>query len=386
MLKIKNINQYLSLFLFTNYFVIIPIVLYQYYLGNIPYLYSILMNFNTVFSVLIIANIILFYKDKLNIYDISILFLMSYMGMVIIFDYFLYAGSKELFFNNSTILIRSFMLYIIGRVLIVQYDWYKSLLLFFFILLILEKLINLDSSYIRIFLDTEGSGVYLYLGDTFAVIAIFLISLLSNKVIKFLLVIVSLVILFVIGSRSSMFIFLVVLLFMMFKENNIKQNMFILISLISFANYTISYLDIDIENNRMFVLVSSDKVDISKQERSNMLSIGIEDIKNNPIIGNYGGQFYYEKNYGNYIHNILSFYRQYGLIVFIGLIIIFFYILRHYYFWMRNDYDNSLNYIFYISIFIIMELLLTRSYTTLHFWFAIGLFADPKKFIRRKLL
>jgi hypothetical protein len=362
---------------------IVPVTLYQYYLGKFPHTYSILMNLGTLLSLLILVNISFLYKyNKTNIYDLFIYFIMFYMLIIINFDYLSYEGSAYLYKENMTILIRSFSMYLIGRTFLIDSKNKVIIIVFTFILLVTEKLINLDNTFLRLFFELEeGNGVYLFLGDTFAIVSILLISFIKSKSLRFLVGIIALVTLFAISSRSSMYIFLVVLFIMMIKENKFLHNIFFVLIFFLLFYLSISYFEINVVNNRMLNVISNVALDQSAIARNYLLEKGMRDISDYWFIGNYGSQYYNQNSFGSYIHNIFSFYRQYGLTVFIFILVIFLFISKYYYFWIKNKYVTNINYIFYISAFCFLEILLTRSYNTLHFWFAVGLFANKHQFI-----
>lgn len=127
------------------------------------------------------------------------------------------------------------------------------------------------------------------------------------------------IILFSLGSRSEFFCFLIcVFIYQILSSFNDRKNLYILAivtTLLTFLFY--SFYDL-ISNSRLFRVLEISQ-DSSWNARLNLQEYGINSIKNNFILGDFGSHTMATgiPNRGTYIHNILSTYVNYGLINFI---------------------------------------------------------------------
>ena len=190
-----------------------------------------------------------------------------------------------------------------------------------------------------------GSGFYIYLNgaqnylmiaDSFAVFSLLIINYTKKKKNKFILFFISAVCLYSTLSRTSLYAFLLVSIisysiksFNYGRRYKIKHSK-ILIQLTFFIVLIILiitiYDDIRIRenfdfvnDNRMFRIIFNRDSDISATSRDTILDKGIEDIKNNIFFGNFMVEIKRNGSSGGYIHNYLSYWQQYGIIVFIVL-------------------------------------------------------------------
>ena len=115
--------------------------------------------------------------------------------------------------------------------------------------------------------------------------------------------------------------------------------------------------------------------DLSQSVRQNQLDAGIEDLSSVWILGDFMGDI--DENFGlrgNYIHNYLSFWRQFGFIPFLAFVVILlgcsFKIFKY---WIANKDVNGLPlFLFCFTVFALLEIILARSFVYPYIWMSIG--------------
>ncbi|MBF7071674.1 hypothetical protein [Aliarcobacter butzleri] len=124
--------------------------------------------------------------------------------------------------------------------------------------------------------------------------------------------------------------------------------------------------------------ISQISQDGSFNERLEQFKYGIEAIKNNWFFGQYAGQVIfhegskYSAGLGSYMHNILSFYRQYGLVFFLIFSIYYLYLyLKIYLQFLKSD-DEKIETSFYFGTLVLMYLLFFHAYDYPFIWFAFA--------------
>ena len=103
---------------------------------------------------------------------------------------------------------------------------------------------------------------------------------------------------------------------------------------------------------------------------------GINDIRDNILFGSYANQYYTYDSPGSYMHNILSYYRQFGLLVFILIINKLFFAGKLFFDYFISSRGRIEACIPYLSLFIILECIFLRSYNAAHLWLAIGMLSN----------
>ena len=215
----------------------------------------------------------------------------------------------------------------------------------------------------------SGKPIYLLLGDSFAILSIFILCKADTNKKQFFIIALSSICLFALFSRASLYCFIATILFFLYKKNKLLLIGTICVS----AIFMINSID-DIANDRMF-RVFSGSFDKSQQMRSEQLNKGLEDLSDVWILGSFMGDL--EENFGvkgNYMHNYLSFWRQFGIVPFlIFLSIIIPYILKTFYYWQKS-YKNSgfLFLLFYLLVFSFLEIVLARAFLTPYIWLSLS--------------
>ena len=137
-------------------------------------------------------------------------------------------------------------------------------------------------------------------------------------------------------------------------------------------------------DDRMFRLLVGVS-DASQNMRQEHLSEGIEDLSNNWLLGSFMGDV--QDNFGKsgkYIHNYLSFWRQFGLVPFIGFfIILVIKVSSISIIWLRDKKNDPVKqFLFCFTIFSLIEILIARSYICPYIWLSISgisMLTDSKK-------
>ena len=210
----------------------------------------------------------------------------------------------------------------------------------------------------------EGKTIYLMLGDTFAILSIF--ALIYNKKIDLFIIVLSIIALFALWSRASLYSFMVISLFYLFKEHKYKLMLLVLLIFL-LANQI--YIDKD---DRMLRMIFGG-FDASQSGRMKWYELGFKDLRLVWPFGYFMGDVY--SNYGNagtYMHSYLSFLRQFGIIPFI----IFFITLLTFYIkiffrWCRIN-EMKTDFLFYYTSFVVIEIIVARSFMHPFIWLSLS--------------
>ncbi|MEZ8288858.1 O-antigen ligase family protein [Vibrio sp. 10N.237.312.B06] len=161
----------------------------------------------------------------------------------------------------------------------------------------------------------------LTLSDYFALTSLLLLYFV-NGINKYVVFLISAVLLFFISSRTALYTFVVAFLIKEVLGSGFNLKNIILLFLFCFIFYVVgifAYDNVSGYSLRIFTGFSGDSFD----ERNDIMRYSWERIMQSPIIGDFAGQldasFHGSNKWGVYSHNILSFWRQYG---FIGLALI----------------------------------------------------------------
>jgi hypothetical protein len=236
---------------------------------------------------------------------------------------------------------------------------------------------------------------YLFIGDTFAIYTFLILYVNKNRLYKFIITIVGVLTLYLISSRLSFVIFIVVIFINIgiglinridiFNRGIKKKRMLYSIGLlicfllvIMIFTHKLGKMEISIDklyNNRIFGGLTDIKHDESYVSRQELFTLGINTLRKNIILG----KFMYEVDVmgitGGYIHNIFSYLVEYGPIFFSLFIVCL--LKKSWQFFMlykktklKDSYD-----VLKISIFIftLMSIILGRSYIYAYIWLPIGM-------------
>ncbi|GCD09730.1 hypothetical protein [Clostridium tagluense] len=226
---------------------------------------------------------------------------------------------------------------------------------------------------------TVQHTIYLYIGDAFALYSLIIYSILRNKVANFFVLFNSLFWIYKIGSRASLYSFIIVITLILIKNLFMNINLgkmvsscavicLIFIIIFSLQNKTNNNL-----NGRMLSVVTGISSDESYNLRNSLQKEGIEDIKKHYLIGNMFAEIKRCGYVGDYVHNVLSYWVEFGLVPFIciiSMIAYYFYYNFKLFFKIKNSITIQL--VFSLSTFIFLEAIISRSYTYPYLWLALS--------------
>jgi len=258
------------------------------------------------------------------------------------------------------------------------YSLYKKTIYVLYTFMTLNALMFVDMSTYA--LDTTKAnldlfGIYLFLGDTYAIFAIMTIIMTKSRKLQLFLFLISLPILYILMSRTSLYIFILTMAVYMFITNKklfFTYIMFIIgiVFLIFISN---PVLVEELVNSRMLGYIFGDS-DLSVDAREEFLVTGWNGIINHWFLGDFGGEAIYYNKTGTYIHSYLGLLRQYGMTAFIlfGILIIF--LLKELYLWVRFTKQYNIDYEIFIGImlFTLVEIILARAIYFPYIFFSIG--------------
>lgn len=329
-----------------------------------------------------------FVKKKHKIFALQhvlcFLFLILLSGLIIICDFNSYEASAINVMVYNTSIIFFYFVYFFTGYFFGNLESRKKIVFFLWFLLIGNLLFHYDFQLMRISLHALGEdskGIYLFLGDSFALWSLLVLSFFQNNPIKSILVtIVSILALFSFNSRTSLYSFILVLpMTILFTKNSIKYFLILFISvfLLLVVNFNIS-----IELNQRMLAFINIQNDTSFIARSKLLNEGLDGLKKNWFLGDYAGQLSYG-GLGAYMHNYLSLWRQFGLIPFlIFCVLLFISIVKLWrFFGMAKKVGNIDSELFFLIVggmFCLIEIIAARSYNSPFIWFFIGRCASLK--------
>lgn len=219
--------------------------------------------------------------------------------------------------------------------------------------------------------DSMTAFNYLVLSDCFAILSILIFQkLLPFPTKSIILGLVSLLFLALSFSRTSFLLFSLIFIINIVKKKPIRRYGYALsiIGVIS-AYFLMNLINESVNFQRLtsvFVDSSSDASLIGRKEfAQNQLS----SIGQHIYLGRYISEWWENGERGGYIHNILSYLDSYGIFTFSAFITVIFLGLFK---WRRLP--DSIR---YVSAYLILAILFTRSYIWPYIWIAIGLMAQP---------
>lgn len=167
---------------------------------------------------------------------------------------------------------------------------------------------KLDFNYLRI-----ASGVFLSF--------LFFFFNFHHNTLKIATYIAGVIILWNIGSRSWFYVWTTTIILFFFAKagwgtKSLKVAVLTILSLFAITKLIEENLPIDLADSRILHLIINPDSDTSLIARNVLLEQGIAQIEENWFLGYYNGFLEYSSS-GGYIHNILSFWHQYGLIPFL---------------------------------------------------------------------
>ena len=342
-------------------------------LNDLNFYYINFFNYILLFItiLLIFENAFIFLKKELYIYVLSIIiFLFFYVAKLVV-----NAHLEDVFAFNIPILFKYLLYFMLG---VKFFDINKNVLLISIIIIFIGffNLLNVNTLSIDFFKLHNPYERSVLASSADILVVVYFIFLLKErkKRIKniFQLSITALILffLFIGGSRTTFILFLVSYLLVF----GVKFKYIFIFGLTLVVLINDQFIEIisnieRLKDYRVLKLLSY-KEDTSYIARNKLFDSGLNDILENPLLGKFGGQLTSSitdatgRRWGGYIHNILSYYRQFGLIPFILLVNL----LVH----STNKLVKTNKKFIPILLFLLISILFSRSYSFPFVFIIIG--------------
>mgnify|MGYP000377998267 FL=1 len=379
-IKVDSLFSFLSLWLFIVVMIKAPMV-YRYFGLEFPIWYRLLIVLGLTLNGLVLfcyGTVKVFrckFEKIADLFPVLLIYvLLVYIGIIIFMNGAIV--SSEVNELNQTVFFQYIIFFSLG-LYVNKILKFRKILIVLYWLVALFWLANVNEFFL---LDLTQSGMkddsYLMYSDYFAVLALIIAFMKkkSNWLIAYVLL--SVVVIYTLNSRSAFVFLTFVLLFFLLLVNNKFYKYFLFFLLAGIVYLAYLYIDLDmLQHMRMFSIffgVDAD-VDGSAQARQFLMEANLKDIKDNWLVGNYGGQYEMFGLAGAYIHNILSFWRQFGLFPFLGILSLLG-ILGYRSFRIIIDRREDEYLLVLFTIYVALGLILSKSYTYPTFWFLLGFY------------
>lgn len=305
-----------------------------------------------------------------------IVFFMVFFTNVCIKDFGL-----SIIYDYSRILFGWLTFFLIGYLFDLDKKIYKVVLLSWILMVFFTFLVT-DYSNFRVILYSsefkDFSGSYLFLCDSLAIVSLFLIGFSRIKwANRFLIFFITLLCLYVLASRASFYSYLVGVggsLFLLSPRSYKMLTIIIFSFLLFLLFFTLDHFEKIPSLTRMLEPITDDGGQ-SGSVREYLNNSGYDDIIEHYVLGNLGGQVEKESIFGAYVHNVFSYWRQFGLMGVSFVIIYLMSFLRVLFVIIRSSLTRFpiLIVVFPLTIFILIEWLFARSFASLFPWISVGL-------------
>lgn len=229
----------------------------------------------------------------------------------------------------------------------------------------------------KVWAKLNESGSYLRIADLYVILAFLLISNSETRIAKILILIISIPVLLYLGSRSSLlfYIFAIILAFF-FHLARVQLGKMVIYALIAIsAGVTLWALDASYlplieratEDNRITQTLASEGYG-GVDGRAHLFRAGLERIYSQPFTGNW--QFRLSKssdNGGDYMHNALFMWDDFGIFIFGTLLILIFGISHKVLTVSRHTKFAGM------LCFILLSMAFTRAYAFPYLFFLAGI-------------
>lgn len=239
--------------------------------------------------------------------------------------------------SNAIALISYLICFVTGYYIkwLIESSNFRYIIALFYIMMCVNALLHADLGQLQIYFpyDQPYSRNYQFFSDTFALFSLILIAMQRRNMIRLLTIYSSLGIIFLFGGRGGFYALMITIIFVFLsdqKKGSIGRGMVgsffpsflhripLVLLAVTFMLIVLSssYLQ-QIPGLRIVGLVSAPLSDKSLLERIRVLEMGLERLKEIWVFGSYGEHLVYGDTY---IHNFLSFWSNYGLIVFLSFL------------------------------------------------------------------
>ena len=254
---------------------------------------------------------------------------------------------------------------------------FKNLIITFNILFLLVVFFNSNFTNFSVLFYITNQQIW---GDNLLIVSALANTLFKNRGSQIIHFLVCSLALFLLNSRVSLFLFFLYFglfqLFYVFKNTSIST---IIAYFSAFFVFVVALINVDYSQigflnefqRYTFFLIGVEDTSVIK--RNELFSEGFRDIVNNPWSGRYAGHLYQEgrNEFGGYLHNIFSHWRQFGLLSFLSIIIPIAVTIS---LMIKNFLKQSitLHGIISLSFVLILSCILFRSYVSSSLFLALG--------------
>lgn len=329
------------------------------------------------------ASAFIFKKD-----DVLLMFFIVYMLFVVSMQVYIYPDmidnygrSSHSFLTNSLILNICYIL--IGYILVsvgtikksIRVSLLIQILLLFIVLTKLNGNVVIDYREIRgNYSSSSEVANHLLAGPYIYIALVFSYSLATQRWrnISFL---ASIVILFVLGGRADLILFILsVFTYEFIKSCFIAKlsKITILILLIGLVFVFLSQFDTDNQLLNRMIFSQGIASDASLAHRVDIFNVGIKGLKNQLFFGNVTEIVAAHGTTGAYIHNILSMWQFYGFIAFLVLVFMLIIGFKRVKFLIKNSEETLSVFISLMFLSTIFGLILAKSVTYVVLWISVG--------------
>lgn len=374
-IKVSLVNNIISisgLFIFLSLFPFDFLI----YTGTLPFLSKFPFGISNI--ILILSSIIILLRinnvkcKRLSVLWLYIFVFLSFVMLTFIRVIFDYNADINDVLLVCTYFYSAFAGYLFGKSL--QTFNYNLIFFVLFIVLLISTFYFTDFnsfSYLLIGKDMN----YLRLADTFVFCSFGVISYCNSKLLIILSFLLSIISLFLITSRFAIFCYIFfafpVILYRFKKIGIMLLSIVVFLIFLLNNNFLINSI---FSNSRIGSLIFNPTKDGSLLARVEQISLGMNAIRNNWFIGDFKGQLLHG-SYGSYIHNIFSYWRQYGLIPFLLFLCILI-LTWVYYFFNVNYYKNNKSFLiltFLCLIYVTTGVLFAKSFVYIKVYYSIGI-------------
>ena len=330
------------------------------------------------------------FKKPLFIFYGLIVFLLIYVTCVSLINIPLkidYVGAKNYLLRFSDSILKYWAFAMSGLVvidLLINKMKAKIIQFYWFVLTITYLYFTLTNN-LGFSITLDGNAVYILLADAYMMLSVIVLTFQKNVFRKTLILLVAFLVMFALNSRAALFLF--ILVYALIYSLNHRKVLFLFLAFMTFIFMYFNVYDLIMENasNRMFRFFITGQ-DSSLTTRGSIFQDGFKELSYqfNWIIGDFLGD--YDKNndsLGGYIHNYLSFLRQFGIIPFFifSLLLLFLYakLSLNY---LLNRKNKILEFLFVYTTIFFLQIIVARSFTSAYIW--ISLTAIPLYFYSSK--
>lgn len=285
-----------------------------------------------------------------------------------------------LFSNNMLIIYKCLIFLVVG----LNLQWplmFRKTILILWGFMVIGALSNVGAGTLLINLeDAEDGmgGLYLFLGDSFGIWSLLAVLCVKPFFLRVVAVIVSVIVLFVLTSRTSLYAFIVAEMIVLLALLRVERSkaigrLLIILGLLALVVIVVGALlgFEEILQGRMFRFLSEGEDD-SWSFRQWQLDMGLKHIEGSPIFGDYGSHVRLLGRTGDYIHSYLEIWRQFGLLPFAWVV---FLVVSALYAAVRsvlNMINDERLCALSLIVFTALEVSTARSWGSPYVFFAIG--------------